>query len=448
MLRVFACSAVICAGILACLSVSASPQDRCYQGGCQQGPGVMHTAQGGLYLGAFSAGKFHGEGYWSSPSQLYKGQFAQGQRSGLGTLAESIGNFYQGQWQAHVLHGHGVEITSRGDIYIGQWQKGKKQGQGVLYGADGSIKKGEFNDNRWVKEIAALPALAFQRLQGNGESYLGFVNSQGQPEGYGTWIGAQGKVSGRGLFRNGLPQDPFFVSAPERYYLGNLDKMLMHGSGGILHWKNGNRYLGGFHQDQLQGKGLLALNNQETYYGDFKNGVPDGQGTVYLPNGDIFTGEFSKGLKHGPGTLQQGTNRHALHFNQGQPVSTQAPAASSDATRLRNHKAQLRQKGMETLLDLEVEHKTHLLLAHAGYVRLKAGAACELLVGGPPGVDNVGFKVSGPRDITSEWVLSSYSERFVGQRFEVERAGMYAVWVKGLSRKMTTIPIYVLLACS
>jgi hypothetical protein len=120
----------------------------------------------------------------------------------------------------------------------------------------------------------------------------------------------------------------------------------------------------------------------------------------------------------------------------------------SDATRLQNHKAQLRQKGMETLLELEVEHKTHLLLAHAGYVRLKAGSSCELLVGGPPGVDHVGFQLTTQGGTSSEWVFSRQPERFAGQRFEVEHTSTYAVWVKGRSQTMRTIPIYVLLACT
>lgn len=447
---------------LFCLLLGLSPntgmaqatQGRCLKGNCQSGNGVYLDKHTHLYQGGFANGRFQGAGILSGPSETYIGQFDQGLKSGQGTLANVNGRVYQGLWQSDLPQGQGVEISTGGDIYEGEWQKGKKHGTGIAYLSNGQIHKGTFAKNNFEKTRAELQARVFQRLgSSQAESYLGQLNFQGQPEGYGTWSN-QGKITGKGRFEKGQPSQAFYLSDGKKHYLGNLLKFQMHGQG-VLLYPNGDRYLGDFYQDQLKGQGMMLFKNQEVFLGSLSKNKPEGQGQVFFPNGDVFSGGFVQGLKQGPGQLSSGGKTIHLLFEKdkpvqtqsGQPVPKQTAAPLSDAVRLQNQRNRWRNQGKQILVDKVVNYATRYQHDHAGYIKLKAGQSCEVLVGGPPGSEQAAFQLTSQAGSQTEWVYSKPSEHYAGTRLSITENITYSLWVKARMKGQKVIPIQVLMAC-
>ncbi|OMJ94179.1 hypothetical protein SteCoe_2660 [Stentor coeruleus] len=120
----------------------------------------------GVYYGETGENlKPNGLGIWLSTSQIYEGNFSEGERNGFGRLInryEEIytGNWYKGlkqgygvlikkntkysgEWENNLFHGKGILITES-VVYDGEWKYGLQHGKGILNYQDGKIYKGEF----------------------------------------------------------------------------------------------------------------------------------------------------------------------------------------------------------------------------------------------------------------------------------------------------------------
>ncbi len=64
---------------------------------------------------------------------------------------------------------------------------------------------------------------------------------------------------------------------------------------------NGDKYIGEFKDDKLNGQGTYTFSNGEKYVGEFKDGKKNGQGT-YTYSGSIYVGEYKDGKMNGQGT--------------------------------------------------------------------------------------------------------------------------------------------------
>lgn len=61
---------------------------------------------------------------------------------------------------------------------------------------------------------------------------------------------------------------------------------------GLYLWKDGGKYLGGFHQGQMHGEGKRLYSSGSIYEGEFANGKRSGKGIMKFKNGDVYDGEW------------------------------------------------------------------------------------------------------------------------------------------------------------
>jgi hypothetical protein len=99
------------------------------------------------YVGQIKKNKYHGNGtiYYNETGNLYKGQFKEGLKHGIGEFQfyngdKYIGNFYQDE-----IHGNGKYILTNGYIYEGDFTIGSMLGKGQMYDVNNElIYDGEF----------------------------------------------------------------------------------------------------------------------------------------------------------------------------------------------------------------------------------------------------------------------------------------------------------------
>ena len=66
---------------------------------------------------------------------------------------------------------------------------------------------------------------------------------------------------------------------------------------GVLTFRDGSKYAGGFVGGKMSGQGILAWANGDIYVGEFRNDKMDGQGTMSWANGDRYVGRFKDGVR-------------------------------------------------------------------------------------------------------------------------------------------------------
>jgi clan AA aspartic protease (TIGR02281 family) len=71
---------------------------------------------------------------------------------------------------------------------------------------------------------------------------------------------------------------------------------------GTYTWASGDKYVGEWTDDKVNGKGTYTYANGRSYVGEFRDGEPNGQGTFTWPDGSKYVGEWRAGTKHGKGT--------------------------------------------------------------------------------------------------------------------------------------------------
>jgi len=76
---------------------------------------------------------------------VYKGQWDNGVKRGLGVLTYNNGGKYSGQWNNDSMHGLGVLKSVGGEEYRGQWKENKMDGFGVETSPNGGEYSGEYN---------------------------------------------------------------------------------------------------------------------------------------------------------------------------------------------------------------------------------------------------------------------------------------------------------------
>ena len=75
----------------------------------------------------------------------YAGDFAGGQRDGVGTMTFADTTYYEGQWKAGKPEGYGKEAYPDGGCYTGQFHNDKRHGLGVYVFADSSVYAGHWS---------------------------------------------------------------------------------------------------------------------------------------------------------------------------------------------------------------------------------------------------------------------------------------------------------------
>lgn len=155
--------------------------DRCVEGDCVNGRGVMEYATGHTYTGEFKNGMREGEGAMTLPGgrtlkgrfqyntifdgtytypdgKVYTGQWELRERNGRGLLKYADGRVYEGEFKSGLRHGRGVMTWPSGRRYEGDFVRGKRTGRGTMTYPDGRVYTGDFVDGELAgRGVMVLP---------------------------------------------------------------------------------------------------------------------------------------------------------------------------------------------------------------------------------------------------------------------------------------------------
>ena len=90
------------------------------------------------------------------PQGKYVGEFAGGQRNGMGHFRYSNGNEYVGSWERDMKHGFGRFSWTNSNVYSGQWQQNKMWGHGCFQFSNGNVFIGTFVADKKKTALASL----------------------------------------------------------------------------------------------------------------------------------------------------------------------------------------------------------------------------------------------------------------------------------------------------
>ena len=158
---------------------------------------------------------------------------------------------------------------------------------------DMSIESNENNDICFTR-----PALLFKK---DNSIYKGSWNFQGKKEGFGTFIDSKGnkylgewkndKLNGKGRL--------FSINGD--YYEGFFKDGIIEGYGMYYSKKSGYKYMGDFKNYKFHGKGKLIYDDKMTYEGNFFEGYKNGEGKLTFKDGAYYEGNFEKNIFNGKG---------------------------------------------------------------------------------------------------------------------------------------------------
>lgn len=168
----------------------------------KHGVGKLQLPNGDIYQGNFEEDQFHGHGlylYQQKEEMLYEteyeGEWARGQRSGLGQLKYNTGSILKGYFENNQLHGNGLlQIPSesktiegewihgelkrgvervqikgrerREEVYEGEFQGWQKHGLGTATYTDSSVYEGFFYKGRRNGHGVYMDALTQEKYEG------------------------------------------------------------------------------------------------------------------------------------------------------------------------------------------------------------------------------------------------------------------------------------------
>lgn len=102
-----------------------------------------------------------------------------------------------------------------------------------------------------------------------------------------------GKSDGNGNFSGDVIH---YKSSEEKLYIGICKENEIYDNTGLMLWKSGTEYFGGFKSGNYDGKGRLSYKNGDEYDGEWRNNVKHGSGSFYRKKGDTtLTGCWQNG---------------------------------------------------------------------------------------------------------------------------------------------------------
>ena len=84
-------------------------------------------------------------------------------------------------------------------------------------------------------------------------------------------------------------------------YVGGWKDNQRNGQGTFT-WPDGQKYIGEFKDDEMNGQGIFTWPNGQKYIGEFKDGKGNGQGTQTFSSGQKYVGEWKDHVRNGQGT--------------------------------------------------------------------------------------------------------------------------------------------------
>jgi len=85
-------------------------------------------------------------------------------------------------------------------------------------------------------------------------------------------------------------------------YVGQLKDGLRNGQG-TNQWLSGDKYVGQYKDNKRSGQGTFIFSNGDKYVGQWLNDYQNGQGTYTFSNGNKYIGQYKDHKRNGLGTL-------------------------------------------------------------------------------------------------------------------------------------------------
>lgn len=264
----------------------------CISGDCQNGRGVYVFRSGAVYTGDFQEGEIHGSGlcHFSDGSE-YRGQWRRRQPHGQGTMTYADGSQRTGYWErGQPVDGDGriagaylarqkAEAVNT-DVQAGCIAGDCFGGRGALAYIDGSRYEGHFRNG--------LPEGRGVFYYPNGEKYSGEFKN-GVPHGKGALFMLSGQM------QEGYWQDGEYTGSQARAEKGCISGDCREGFGTYV-FKEGDKYVGAFHNELPHGRGTVFYTNGERYEGEMAFAKLNGYGTLFLKDGSEVSGYWQDGV--------------------------------------------------------------------------------------------------------------------------------------------------------
>ena len=133
-----------------------------FKDGMKHGLGELQFYSGDKYIGEFFQDQQHGKGkYISNNGYIYNGNFSFGTLLGNGEIRD-INNelIYEGEFLNSLPHGFGISYVNGSISYVGKWNQNYYHGHGLLI-ENNSYRYGVFQEGKLVEQLYKIP----QKLQ-------------------------------------------------------------------------------------------------------------------------------------------------------------------------------------------------------------------------------------------------------------------------------------------
>jgi hypothetical protein len=206
---------------------------------------------------------------------LYVGDWASGERTGVGMGEWRNGDRYQGRWRVNQRHGHGQGVWQSGRVYDGEWQHGRPHGQGTMATPDGDCY-----DGSWA---FGVPCGRGSYRCADGRLVLGFWDTgRCLPE---TIVTSAGVATFGGAERDGAERD-------------GIDRAIM-----TVVCNDGTR-IRAVHRREFDDGTCFCLQPDGSFYsGRYVQGSAHGHGALTLADGRRYDGQWDANRRHGYGSM-------------------------------------------------------------------------------------------------------------------------------------------------
>lgn len=141
--------------------------------GIKEGEGTFTFITGTKYVGQFEDDKMKKGVLTMSNGTIYEGEFDKDMPSGNGSVIFSDGRKYVGEIKTNNISGNGEMTFPDGRKYVGSFKMNKMYGQGIMAYPDGKKEEGIFIDDKFIgKEPPVVKVSKVQTDNSEAESQI------------------------------------------------------------------------------------------------------------------------------------------------------------------------------------------------------------------------------------------------------------------------------------
>jgi hypothetical protein len=372
-----------------------------FKDGKFHGIGIRQYANGDSYDGEWKDGKYHGEGTytWANGSSR-KGEWKDGKMHGKGTYTFDDGHHFEGEWKDDEIIVESTKTKEENETLTLLLRSTKMNGEKrpSKYETDKFINGGEkveVDVCEGKKQVLAKTKEFAENNQDKDKYRIVFDqhgfenggNDMGIDEGCAKEILESLAGKSKNIIKNIIISDLACYGATAKHFFkvaqdvaisnevniklrfaqqdrvciavgnqkystatvgedGPLEKresieFLKDGTV-ILKHHDGSKYVGGWENGEMEGKGTHIDSDGNRYEGEWKNGEMEGKGILTYQDGSIFEGEWKNGEMEGLGrvTLKDGS-RYEVEWKGGEMVKKRELEGSKPKKTLKPSQAKI-----------------------------------------------------------------------------------------------------------